>query len=144
MLGKYCMVRTKNAGVFAGTVVERDGQEVVLKKARRIWFWDGASTLSQLAVDGTSRPEKCKFPTPVDEVVLFEVIEIIPISDAAAKSIESVPEWKQYSGYGSGDGYGDGSGSGDGYGSGCGSGSGYGDGCGDGHGRGSGCGSGDG
>ena len=95
MLGKYCMVRTKNAGVFAGTVEERDGQEVVLKNARRIWFWDGAATLSQLAAVGTSKPQKCKFPVPVDAVMLFEVIEIIPISDTAAKSIASVPEWKQ-------------------------------------------------
>jgi hypothetical protein len=95
MLGKYCMVRTKNAGVFAGTVAEREGQEVVLKNARRIWRWCGAATLSQLATNGTSKPEKCKFPAPVDAVMLFEVIEIIPISDTAAKSIESVQEWKQ-------------------------------------------------
>lgn len=94
MLSKYCMVRTENAGVFAGTVVERNGQEVVLKNARRIWFWDGAATLSQLATKGTSKPDKCKFPAPVDEVMLFEVIEIIPIADAASKSIASVPEWQ--------------------------------------------------
>ena len=95
MLGKYCMVRSKSAGVFAGTVVERDGQEVLLKNARRIWYWDGAASLSQLATKGTSKPEKCKFPAPVEAVMLFEVIEIIPISDTAATSIASVPEWQQ-------------------------------------------------
>ena len=89
------MVRSKSAGVFAGTVVERDGQEVLLKNARRIWYWDGVTSLSQLATKGTSNPEKCKFPAPVDEAMVFEVIEIIPISDTAAKSIESVPEWQQ-------------------------------------------------
>lgn len=89
------MVRSKSAGVFAGTVAERNGQEVVLKNARRIWYWDGAASLSQLATKGTSKPEKCKFPAPVDAVMLFEVIEIIPISDTAAKSIASVPEWQQ-------------------------------------------------
>ena len=89
------MVRSKSAGVFAGTVVERNGQEVVIKNARRIWYWDGAASLSQLATKGTSKPEKCKFPAPVDAVMLFEVIEIIPISDTAAKSIASVPEWQQ-------------------------------------------------
>ncbi len=95
MLGKYCMVRSKSAGVFAGTVSERDGQTVVLRNARRIWYWDGAASLSQLATKGTSKPAKCKFPAPVDAAMLFEVIEIIPISDTAAKSIESVPEWQQ-------------------------------------------------
>jgi len=94
MIGKYCMVRTKNAGVFAGTVAKLEGQEATLTNARRIWYWEGAASLSQLATTGTRKPEKCKFPAPVDEVLLFEVIEIIPITDVAAKSIESVPVWK--------------------------------------------------
>ncbi len=94
MIGRYCMVRTKNAGVFAGTVAKLDGQTALLTDARRIWYWDGAATLSQLATTGTSKPENCKLPAPVEEVLLFEVIEAIPITDVAAKSIASVREWK--------------------------------------------------
>ena len=93
MIGKYCMVRTREAGVFAGTVAERDGAEVLLKNARRIWYWSGAASLSQLATDGTSNPKDCKFPVPVAEVLLLGVIEIIPITDAAAASIAAVPVW---------------------------------------------------
>ena len=93
MNGKYCMVRTYSAGVFAGTIKERNGKEVVLTGARRIWYWAGAASLSQLATDGTSKPSECKFPTPVEEVLLTEVIEIIPITDKARASIESVPVW---------------------------------------------------
>jgi len=95
MVGKYCIVRTYSAGVFAGSVKSRKGKEVVLKNARRIWYWKGAASLSQLATDGTSEPSSCKFPCPVAEVLLTEVIEIIPITLAAKKSIEMVPEWKQ-------------------------------------------------
>ena len=95
MIGKYCMVRTKNAGVFAGTIANRDGQEVTLTDARRIWYWEGAASLSQLATTGTSKPENCKFPDPVAAVLLFEAIEIIPISNAAKESIASVPVWKK-------------------------------------------------
>ena len=95
MIGRYCMVRTYSAGVFAGFLKERDGKEVVLTDARRIWYWDGAASLSQLATDGTSMPENCKFPTPVAEVLLTEVIEIIPITDKAAKSIAEVPVWRK-------------------------------------------------
>jgi len=91
----YCMVRTYSAGVFAGTIVSRKGKEVVLKDARRIWYWDGAASLSQLATSGTSKPENCKFPEPVASVLLTEVIEIIPITLAAKKSIESVHVWKK-------------------------------------------------
>ena len=94
MKGKYCMVRTYSAGVFAGTVVSLKGKEATLKNARRIWYWDGAASLSQLATSGTSKPENCKFPEPVASVLLTEVIEVIQITLAAKKSIESVPVWK--------------------------------------------------
>ena len=45
----YQIVRTYSAGVFAGYVASRNGQEVILKKARRLWYWVEAASLSQLA-----------------------------------------------------------------------------------------------
>ena len=91
----FVMVRTYSAGVFAGYLKSRKGKEVELTKARRIWYWDGAASLSQLAQSGTSRPENCKFPEPVDSIILTEAIEIIPISAIAHKSIDGVPVWKK-------------------------------------------------
>jgi len=91
---KYCLVRTHSAGVFAGYIEYRKDQEVVLREARRIWYWEGAATLSQLAQSGTSLPEKCKFPEPVDRITVFNVIEILDCTDRAKKSIDSVPIWK--------------------------------------------------
>ena len=93
MIGKTCIVRTYSAGVFLGTVKERNGKEVLLTNARRIWYWDGAASLSQLANDGTKKPQNCKFPAPVAEVLLTEAIEIIPATEAAIASIAAVPEW---------------------------------------------------
>lgn len=93
-LGKYVMVRTYSAGVFAGHLVSRKGKEVKLKNARRIWYWKGAASLSQLAMEGTSAPTECKFPCPVSEVELTEAIEIIPITSKAEKIIKEVPVWK--------------------------------------------------
>ncbi len=95
MIGKYVIARTYSAGVFAGTVESRDGKEIVLTDARRIWYWEGAASLSQLAVTGTSKPTGCKFPTPVSRVTLTEVIEILDTTPEARASIESVPVWKQ-------------------------------------------------
>lgn len=92
---KYVIVRTYSAGVFAGYIVSRKGQEVVMKKARRLWYWDGASSLSQLAVDGVSRPQNCKFPAEVSRVELLQAIEILDVTKKAQESIASVPEWKQ-------------------------------------------------
>lgn len=53
---KYVIVRTYSAGVFAGNLKSRNGKEVVLTNARRLWYWAGAASLSQLAVNGTSKP----------------------------------------------------------------------------------------
>lgn len=92
---EYCMVRTFSAGVFAGYIESRNGKEAVLRNARRIWQWAGAASLSQLATDGTSAPNNCKFPIPVDKVILTEVIEIVPITEKAQKSIQGVPVWKK-------------------------------------------------
>ncbi|MGD8305110.1 MAG: hypothetical protein PVF17_00515 [Ignavibacteria bacterium] len=91
---QYVMCRTYSAGVFAGYLERREGKEVTLKNARRIWRWAGAASLSQLAQSGTSKPEECKFPEEVDEVLLTEAIEIIPITEKAKKTIDSVPIWK--------------------------------------------------
>lgn len=95
MIGKTCIVRTYSAGVFLGTVKERDGKEVTLTNARRIWYWDGAATLSQLANEGTSKPNECKFPAPVDEILLTEAIEFIPATEEAIASIAAVPVWSE-------------------------------------------------
>ena len=91
---KYCIIRTYSAGVFAGYVESRNGQEVVVRKVRRIWYWSGAASLSQLGIDGTSDPKNCKFPEAVDKITLLQTIEIIDCTEKARKSIEGVQIWK--------------------------------------------------
>jgi hypothetical protein len=91
---KYQIVRTCSAGVFAGEIVSRKGQEVVMTKARRLWYWDGAASLSQLAVTGTVAPANCKFAMPADITVL-EAIEILEVTPVARMSIESVAIWQR-------------------------------------------------
>ena len=92
---EYCIVRTYSAGVFAGYVKSQKGQEAVVLQARRLWFWKGAASLSQMAIDGTSNPSECRFPQAVSEVRLTNVIEAIPCTAKAKASIEAVPTWKQ-------------------------------------------------
>ena len=93
-IGKKVIIRGNKSGVEFGTLVSQEGQEVTLKNARRIWYWEGAASLSQLAKDGTSKPDGCKFTVFVDSITIFDVIEIIPCTDKAIKSIEEVKEWK--------------------------------------------------
>jgi hypothetical protein len=91
----YVIVRAVSAGVFAGYLAQRDGSEVVLRQVRRLWYWDGAASLSQLAVDGVSKPQNCKFTVTVPEQTVLGVIEIIPASEKARMSVQGVPEWKK-------------------------------------------------
>lgn len=93
-IGSKVIVRTYSAGVFAGTLAKRDGKEVELTNARRLWYWRGAASLSQLATQGTSDPRGCKFPCDVPSVILTEAIEILPLSEEAEKTINEVPVWK--------------------------------------------------
>ena len=93
-IGKKVIIRGNKSGVEFGELVAQEGQEVTLKNARRIWYWEGAASLSQLAKDGTSKPNGCKFTVFVDSITIFDVIEIIPCTDKAIKSIEEVKEWK--------------------------------------------------
>lgn len=91
---KYVIVRTQSAGVFAGYLKTKKGQEVTLIKARRLWQWFGAASLSQLSIDGVSKPSDCKFPCEVDTVELLQAIEILPCSKKAQDSIAGVAIWK--------------------------------------------------
>jgi hypothetical protein len=92
---EYCIVRTYSAGVFAGYVKEIDGKEVVIVKSRRLWYWKGASELSQVAMEGVKFPNDCKIAMEVPAVRVTEAIEIIPATETARKIIQGVKEWKQ-------------------------------------------------
>lgn len=85
-------------GVFAGTLLTESTETVkVLKGARRIWYWAGAASLSQLAMEGTTKPKDCKFPCEVDRVELTspQGFEILDVTDKARESISSVKVWEQ-------------------------------------------------
>ena len=92
---KYVIVRCNRAGVFAGFLAEHSTQCVVLLEARRLWYWNGAASLSQLAVDGVSKPGDCKFPVAVSRIELLDAIEIIDTTAKAKASIDGVKIWKK-------------------------------------------------
>lgn len=90
------IIRTYSAGVFFGEVTKQEntpaGVIVTIKDCRRLWCWNGAASLSQLAMEGASRDSK--FTVTVPEMVVAGAIEIIPCTDAAVESINAVPVWK--------------------------------------------------
>lgn len=94
-MNKKVIVRGDRSGVFFGTLVAKEGQEVKLENCRRLWYWDGAASISQLAVDGTVNPDECKFTVTVGEIIIIDAIEIILCTDKAIRSIEDVSVWKR-------------------------------------------------
>lgn len=94
LLGKKVIVRGDRSGVFFGTLVAKEGREVELNNCRRLWYWDGAASISQIAVDGVSKPSRCKFTVSVDSILIEDVIEIIPCTEKAISIIEGVDLWK--------------------------------------------------
>ncbi|MBU6431611.1 hypothetical protein KGQ29_04565 [Patescibacteria group bacterium] len=81
-IGKKVLVRAGSAGVHYGTLVERDGQELLLSNAKRIWSWKGALSLSEIASSGLNVKES-KISVAVDEIILTTAVEVILISEAS-------------------------------------------------------------
>lgn len=90
----YVIVRGNSSGVFSGFLIKKEGQTVELIQCRRLWRWEGASSISQLAISGTSNPMKCKFPEETIKHTLLDAIEIIACTEKAYDIIKSVPIWK--------------------------------------------------
>lgn len=94
---KFVIVRTHSAGVWFGNIKKLDGSVAVITNARRLWYWSGAASLSQLAVEGTKRPHDCKFTVTItdeDGVYLPQVIEVLPCTNEAVENINAVNVWK--------------------------------------------------
>jgi len=91
----YVIIRSNGSGVHMGFLESFDKETCVaeLKNSRRIYYWKGAATLSELAVNGTKCPNECKFPISVPEITITNVLEIIPVTIRAKLSIDGVPIW---------------------------------------------------
>jgi hypothetical protein len=96
-LNQKCIIRTNRAGVFFGTPTDFDSstREMTITNCRRLWYWSGAASLSQLATEGVKCPNDCKFTVVVPEMIVMEVIEVIPCTHEAIKNIEEVAIWRR-------------------------------------------------
>ena len=91
----YVVIRSRDSGCHAGYLESEDGTTVVLVNSRRLYYWDGAATLSQLAEEGVKSPENCKFPQPVTRITVYSICEKIEATEECRKSIENVSIWKK-------------------------------------------------
>ena len=91
MIGKYVIVRCRDAGVHAGVLQANNEREAVLKDSRRLWYWKAADNkkfLSGVAVAGLHPDSKLGATLPL--LHLTETCEIILCSEAAEQSIRQM------------------------------------------------------
>jgi hypothetical protein len=97
-IGKAVLIRSRDAGVHFGTLVSEEftpsGKVVVLENTRRVWYWDGAASLSQMALEGVTQPQNCKFSVPITENEIVNVIETLTLTETAFSNLNTVPVWK--------------------------------------------------
>jgi hypothetical protein len=94
MIGKYVIVRCRDAGVHAGVLQAYNGRECGLSESRRLWFWkaaNGAAFLSGVAVEGLHPDSKIGAPVKIH---LTENCEIIECTEKSAKSIKEAPNYE--------------------------------------------------
>lgn len=95
----WCIIRSKDAGCFLAILDSKEytpaGLVVQLRNSRRLWYWSGASSLSQLALEGVKNPQDCKFPIALPHQEVIGVCEIIPATQEAVNIINNVPVWEQ-------------------------------------------------
>jgi hypothetical protein len=95
---KPVLVRSYGAGVHIGFLKEEKftqaGKVVILINTRRIFYWDGAASISQMALEGVNKVKNCKFSVVLAENEIVNVIETIPLTDKAFKNLYEVPVWK--------------------------------------------------
>lgn len=89
---KPVIVRCDRGSPWFGYLKSRKGREVSLMRARRIWRWYGAWTLSEIATSGLDIG-KSKIAAPVD-VTLTDAIEIIVCMPAAVVILEKA-QWSE-------------------------------------------------
>jgi hypothetical protein len=95
MIGKYVIIRTYSAGCWFGALDQKDGSEVILTNARRMFRWKSGGnsiSLSGCANHGIDESGS-KIVEPVESVWL-DAIEIIPCSSKAIKSLKGAENVK--------------------------------------------------
>lgn len=96
MIGKKVIVRADRAGVFYGVLKEKSGNEVTLTDCRRLWCWYGAASISQLAVEGTKRPNDCNYPVALNRCLRVVRLNIGTLTGTITHLKQNLNEYKKW------------------------------------------------
>ena len=95
----YVIVRCTQAGVHAGYLVKQTKEHLILRDSRRIWYWNGAASLSEIAVYGLNpaKSGSSKIAAKLQkshQLYQRDVCEVIGCTEDGQKCLEGMPEWR--------------------------------------------------
>ena len=92
MIGKYVIVRCRDAGVHVGVLESHNGRECVLTESRRLWYWkpeNNSAFLSGVAVEGLHQDSKVGVPVKIHLTENCEIIECTATAQTSIRGIKS-------------------------------------------------------
>ncbi len=89
------IVRTDRAGVFYGEIKSKTKNSITMTNVRKIFYWDGACAVEELALNGTSKPNNCKLTVIIPEMEIASPIQILPCSKNSVEILNAIPIWKK-------------------------------------------------
>lgn len=94
---RYVICRS-NMGVHAGELDEAEStnDKKVLRNVRRLWRWHSAFTLSELAIEGPTKLNECKFSIEVAREEITSPTNGFEILDVTAKAREIISQVKPW------------------------------------------------
>lgn len=92
-IGRYVIVRCRDAGVHAGVLADYENRNVKLKESRRLWYFKCKTghSLSGVALHGLT--DESKIAGELPDIILSDACEIIPVSEESERSIRDAKEY---------------------------------------------------
>ena len=93
MIGKYVIVRSNEAGVFFGILSAKEGTELTLTNARKVYYWSGAACVEEMSQHGIQNLKDSKLTIFVDTIIISNYVQILFCSEEAIENIKNAKSW---------------------------------------------------
>ena len=93
LINKTVIARIDRAGVFMGTLSHIDNDIIRLTDVRRIYYWRGALSVTDMAANGIASGKVTK-PCEIVEFNRSALVELNQCSEAAINRIKAIDAWE--------------------------------------------------
>ncbi|MCK4500930.1 hypothetical protein KAU11_10550 [Candidatus Babeliales bacterium] len=92
---KYSILRCDKAGTYIAIVGNTKNGKTELLNARKIYYWEGANTVEDIATFGTVRPEGCRLTVTIKSIIVrsSDIYEEIIATEEATRVLLGIKDW---------------------------------------------------